>query len=121
MTARLLAALVQSLLALLLIVGAPTGESARAHAGAMVWQIESGLQGQNTRHEPVNPADPAELWAWPEAPDVGDGPEPLSASLAATPVLLDLARLLRIGRVAYATAPPSHRPCAAPPTGPPFV
>jgi hypothetical protein len=121
MTARLLAACAQALLALLLIVGGPTGEHARADAGKVVRQIEFGLQGQNTHREPISPANPTELWASPELPESGDGPEPVSACAGATPVLLDLARLVRIGRVSYATAPPSHRPCAAPPTGPPFV
>jgi hypothetical protein len=121
MTARLLAACAQALLALLLIVGVPTGEQARADAGRVVRQIEFGLQGQNTHREPLSPTDPTELWASPELPENGDGPETLPASALATPFVLDLARLVRIARVSYATAPPSHRPCAAPPTGPPFV
>ncbi len=36
-------------------------------------------------------------------------------------IALDLARLIEIGCAAYPTAPPSHRPCAAPSTGPPLV
>jgi len=38
-----------------------------------------------------------------------------------TEIVLDRSRLIETGRSAYPTAPPSHRPCAAPPTGPPLV
>ena len=38
-----------------------------------------------------------------------------------TGIVLDRARLIENDRAFYPTAPPSHRPCAAPPTGPPLV
>ena len=38
-----------------------------------------------------------------------------------TALIIDHSRLIENGRAAYPTAPPSHRRCAAPPTGPPLV
>lgn len=35
--------------------------------------------------------------------------------------ILNSARIIRIGRASHSTAPPNHRSCAAPPTGPPLA
>jgi hypothetical protein len=52
--------------------------------------------------------------------DGGDGPDPILVPQIRFN-LVDQARFIRIGCDFQPNAPPSHRPCAAPPTGPPLV
>jgi hypothetical protein len=115
---RLLAALIQPMLALLLLAGVPViepdrvGSSPRVHAVERVFALAkaSGEEAGEWRQD---------AGAAAERLDGDDTPDAVSAVFASAP--LDRASLIRIGRSFYATAPPSHRPCAALPTGPPLV
>lgn len=49
----------------------------------------------------------------------GSAPDWREAPAEICEFTLDRARFIRIGQVSHPTAPPSHSPCAAPPTGPP--
>ena len=113
---RILLALAQSLLALLLMAGTAQAKPCliddRDRLGAS--EITLALSGDVI--EPLERV-PADLQAVPGGDDA-----PGSVLPGVTPsVVVDQARLIRTGCIAYPNAPPSHRACAAPPTGPPFV
>jgi hypothetical protein len=121
MTTRLFVALLQPLLALLLIAGAPL----MAHGGSegpRVEIVDTSFKSLGLARER---ADQDENRAAADRGDRdrldGDGPEPIATLTAPCESILDRARIIRIGRSSYPTAPPSHRPCAAPPTGPPLA
>jgi len=73
------------------------------------------------RQEHKHKAGEAQRRGLPEWSNGDDGPGPAAAGPAAPDSILDLARATQIGRSAHPTAPPSHRPYAAPPTGPPVA
>ena len=54
----------------------------------------------------------------PNGFDGDDGSQPIIATLADEPVP-DPKRRVALGRISYPTPVSTHRPCAAPPTGPP--
>jgi len=113
--------LVQPLLALLLI-------AASAQAEPYLFEDESRIQTFATVLNAVDVmSDRGDdtLPALQPASDRDDDDHGSSAGSALAPVdveaLVDPARLIEISFAAYPTAPPSHRPCAAPSTGPPLV
>jgi len=118
MNARLLIALFQPLLALLLLAGEPAAVRGALDDAAFVRTDGSlkivGLAKSNAARE----SDESEFRGLPERSD-RDGPDPVAAPTDLPRPIFDRARIIRIGCSAYPTAPPSHRPCAAPPTGPP--
>jgi hypothetical protein len=115
---RILMALLQPLLALLLMAGAAQAEPCLM-VDERAWTLAEASEAASTWDERT---DKVSLIVEPSS-DTSDSDHAAGYVLPpAEPVLvLDQARLIRIGRVAYPTAPPSHRPCAAPPTGPPLV
>jgi len=110
------------MLAFLLLAGIPSAEFVRAQDGRLVRIIETGSKPLWLHRERSTASSSLEVKA---APDRLDGDDKTSDPLAGAPdfvvLALDRARLIRISRVGYSTAPPSHRPCAAPPTGPPSL
>jgi hypothetical protein len=115
---RILLALVQPLLALLLIAGT-------AQAGLCFFEdrdrngaVERTL---SLAGDVIAPLDDYTVGL--QAPAGGGNDHDAGSILPAIApaIILDQARLIRMARVAYSNAPPSHRPCAAPPTGPPLV
>ncbi|WP_262027924.1 hypothetical protein [Microvirga sp. Mcv34] len=116
---RILLALVQPLLALLLIAGTAQAEPCFYEDRDRNGAVERIL---NLSGDLVAPLD--DVAASLQAPASGGNTDhdasPLLPAVAPM-VVLDQARIIRTGRVAYPNAPPSHRPCAAPPTGPPLV
>jgi hypothetical protein len=113
---RILRALLQPLLALLIITGAAQAEVCLV-LDERNWTIASS---SDTASSWDGWADEASVAAPPSSgsddPGFGDAlhsPE--------TAFVIDQARLIEKSRVAYPTAPPRHGPCAAPPTGPPLV
>ena len=122
MPARLLLSLLQPLLAFLLLAGMPSAEFVRAQDGRLVRVIETGSKSLWLHRERSTASSSLEAKA---TPDRLDGDAKTSDPIAGAPdfvvLALDRARLIRIGRACYPTAPPSHRPCAAPPTGPPSL
>jgi hypothetical protein len=119
-SARFFAALLQPLLALLLLAGAPAAERVPGGHSAFVRVLEGSINAlallpdRTESHENLGQG---EL----DQPDGDDGPDHLVLTTEASHQVLDRARIIRIGRASYPTAPPSHRACAAPPTGPPFA
>jgi hypothetical protein len=114
---RILLALAQSLLALLLMAGAAQAKPCLFEARD---RIESGESTLNLSGAVIAPLEDTSL-SLQAAPSGGDD-DPGSVLPGAAPtIVLDHARLIRISCVSYPNAPPSHRPCAAPPTGPPLV
>jgi hypothetical protein len=114
-----LTCVLRSLLALLLMAGPLTAQPVRAANGSF-----------DASDDPINTLllaqeqaldDIVETQSEPDHFDSDTGPG-WSAVLAG-PVerILDRTRSIRIGRVSYPAAPPNHRPCAAPPTGPPLA
>ena len=118
MNARLLIALFQPLLALLLLAGEPAAVRGALDDAALARSEDSlrivGLVKSNAARE----SDESEVQGLPERSD-RDGPDPFAVPADLPRLILDRAQIFRIGCSAYPTAPPSHRPCAAPPTGPP--
>ncbi len=76
-----------------------------------------GLDPEQILADVVEPQDD------PERSNGHSGPAWLTLALAPgfDDLLLNWARSVRVSRSSCPTAPPSHRPCAAPPTGPPSV
>ncbi|MGO4525272.1 hypothetical protein AB4097_10465 [Microvirga sp. 2MCAF35] len=115
---RILLALVQPLLALLLIAGTAQAQPCFLEDRDRNGAVERTLSLTGDVIAPllddfaVRPQGPA------SGSDHDSGP---ILPAGAPAIVLDQARLIRVGRVAHPTAPPSHRPCAAPPTGPPLV
>ncbi|HEV2557227.1 MAG TPA: hypothetical protein VGU45_01245 [Microvirga sp.] len=112
--ARLLALLIQPMLALLLLAGVPALEPDRQ--GHRVQGVERILALATAAHE-----DAGE-WRSDRSAETerfeGDAP-PKGILTAFAPLRLDLALAIAVGCAFDATAPPRHRACAAPPTGPP--
>jgi hypothetical protein len=116
MNALRLVWLIQPLLALLLLAGAPVGTVARSD-GTFMRGIERAAEGVAGPRERAVVACPSL-----SEPERLDGDSLQIHVLAASPqVAIDRARSIEIDRPSYPTAPPSHRPCAAPPTGPPLA
>ena len=122
MRARLRLHLIQPLLAFLLLAGVPSAEVVRAQDGRLVRVVEVGFKTLWLHRERSTASSSVEAKA---GPDRLDGEDKIPDPVVGAPDLLDFgldrARLIRIGRACYPTAPPSHRPCAAPPTGPPSL
>ena len=122
--ARLLIGLLQATLAILLLVGVPEAGRIRSDHGVLSGaRLEVALKAIEQSRERAD-LD-AEAWANLDRLEGGEGDSSdLSSALLPSRgfgLVLDQARLIRIGRTSYPTAPPSHRPCAAPPTGPPLA
>ena len=114
---RILLALAQSLLALLLLAGAAQAKPCLFEARDGIGSGESPL---SVSGDVVAPVEDTSLYLQ-AAPGGGDD-DPGSVLPGAAPtIVLDHVRLIRTSCVSYPNAPPSHRPCAAPPTGPPLV
>ncbi|MFL4996588.1 MAG: hypothetical protein ACJ8CF_18140 [Microvirga sp.] len=114
---RILLALAQSLLALLLMAGAAQAKPCLFEARDRIGSVEGTL---SLSRDVIAPLEDTSLY-FQAAPSGGDD-DPGSALPGAAPtIVLDHARLIRTSCVSYPNAPPSHRPCAAPPTGPPLV
>ncbi len=112
--ARLLALLIQPMLALLLLAGVPAVEPDRH--GPRVQGVERILA--------LATAAQADAGEWrsdgnAEAERLEGGDAPKATLPAFAPLTLDRAHAIAVGCAFDATAPPRHRPCAAPPTGPP--
>ena len=107
-----------ALLALLLIAGAAQAEPCLI-PDERSWSIASSFDTASTWDDS---ADEVSLAVQPLS-DRDDDDHGFGALLVAPEVVLviDQARLIENSQAAYPTAPPSHRPCAAPPTGPPLV
>jgi len=122
MLARFLVSLIQPLLVLLLLAGVPNVEFARAQDGRLGRVVEAGSKLLWLHRDRPASSSRIEAKAVPDRPDSdGKTPEPVAGAPDSFGLDLDRARLIRIGRACYPTAPPSHRPCAAPPTGPPSL
>jgi hypothetical protein len=122
MPARLLLSLIQPLLALLLLAGVPSAELMRGQDGKLVRVIEAGSKTLWLHRERSAASSSVEAKAGPDRLDGDDKtPDPVVGAPDLLAFGLDRACLIRIGRACYPTAPPSHRPCAAPPTGPPTL
>jgi hypothetical protein len=114
---RILMALLQPLLALLLMAGAAQAEPCMM-MDEREWVFNGSLVtvgSWDARADKVSVLVPPSL---DRDDDHGAG-HVLPTSKTA--LILDQARLIRNSRMAYPLAPPSRRPCAAPPTGPPLV
>lgn len=116
---RLLLALVQPLLAFLLLAGLPgMAERMQGEAGALV-RVVDGAGNSIRLHRASSPA--GDIGAREDEPrePPGSSPEPRLLAMAAwtnDPISWRAAPALRPARAA---APSTHRACAAPPTGPP--
>lgn len=114
---RILLGLLQPLLALLLIAGLAQAEPAAFEDDSRTPMIEHSLKAlalsvDSAEHMGLQGDCPAE---WD-----GGGPD-TALRMPGDQAILDQAYRIRTGRVTYPTASPSHRPCAAPATGPPLV
>jgi len=115
---RILLALLQPLLALLLIAGEAQAEPFLIQ-DERSWTIASSLDTASTWNDRADEASgTAQSSSDRDDDDHGFGYLLPSREIV---LVIDQARLIESSRTAYATAPPSHRPCAAPPTGPPLV
>jgi hypothetical protein len=116
---RILIGLLQPLLALLLMVGVAQAEPAVSKDDSRVHAIENSLKVLSVSKNRTNGLElQAQVYLGEDNSDNGSEPVLL---LPETGAILDQAYLIRTSRVAYPTAPPSHRPCASLPTGPPLV
>jgi hypothetical protein len=116
---RLVVCLVRPLLALLLVAGLAQAVPSPRDDGDRARAVESAPKAASLSVDRTAP-EPLPATTVPDRADDLDGSGPLLPAAAAG-IVPDLARAIRIGRAAYPTAPPSHRPCAAPPTGPPLA
>ncbi len=114
---RILLALAQSLLALLLVTGAAQARPCLFDDRDRIEALEST---RSLSDDLVAPREDPSLSLWATFSGGEDDAGPALPGVAPA-IVLDQARLIRTGCVAHPNAPPSHRPCAAPPTGPPFV
>ncbi len=113
---RILLALAQSLLALLLMAGTAQAKPCLIDDRDCLGASETTLALSGDAID-----SPEGVLADLQAvPGGDDAPGSLLPGIAPT-VLIDQARLITMGCIACPNAPPSHRACAAPPTGPPFV
>jgi len=110
-------ALLQPLMALLLMAGA-----AQAQPCMMVDEREWVLTGSSvTVGSWDERTDKVSVLVQPSLDRDHDHGAGHVLSISKPALILDQARLIRNSRTTYPTAPPSRRPCAAPPTGPPLV
>lgn len=114
---RILLALLQPLLALLIVAGAAQAQPCLIEEERL-WTVASSLEAARTWSERTDKPIAA---LQPSAAQADDHDYGSLIPLPETWPVLDEARLIENGRAAYPTAPPSHRPCAAPSTGPPSV
>ena len=109
---------VRLLLAFLLLAGTLAAERMRAsgsdHSTDHTLTI-LGLDPEQVLADVVEPQGD------PERSNGHTGPAWLALAPGFDDLLLDRARRVRVSRASCPTAPPGHRPCAAPPTGPPSV
>ncbi len=121
---RTLFGLLQLVLALLLVAGVPQAAPDRVEEGCQILTVgiltvgpPYGLFGL-----PDEPPREGSLQA-PSVPSGSDGDDG-SQPVVATPAdehAFDRARLTAFRRTSYPIAASTHRPCAAPPTGPPLA
>jgi len=113
---RIILGFVQPLLALLLMAGIAQAEPCLFDDNDRARIVERTLDAASILADDVVQADLI-------AADEGEKGHGFGHALLPvwTGIVLDRARLIETGRAAYPTAPPSHRPCASPPTGPPLV
>jgi hypothetical protein len=116
---RLIFRLVQPLLALLLLAAPAQAEPYSFEDESRVQAFATVLNAIDILGDKDDDALPA-IQPMPDQSDRDHGSgamlAPMSAELPVSP-----ARLIEISVAAYPTAPPSHRPCAAPSTGPPLL
>jgi hypothetical protein len=110
-------AVAQSLLALLLMAGAAQAKPCLVEAGDRIGSVEGTLAFSG---EVIAPLEDIPLYLQ-TAPSGDDDDQGSALPGIAPTIVLDHAHLIRIACVSYPNAPPTHRPCAAPPTGPPLV
>ncbi|EIM27845.1 hypothetical protein [Microvirga lotononidis] len=115
---RILLALVQPLLALLLIAGTAQAELCLFEDRDRNGAVERSL---SLTGDVMAPLDDYAVGLQTQANGDNDHDAGSVLPAVAPAIILDQARLIRMACVAYSTAPPTHRPCAAPPTGPPLV
>lgn len=120
MPPRLLLNLLQPLLAILLLAGLPGSGTVRTAEVSVVRTIAVGSKSL-WLHRGRTATSSLERKAEPNRPKGNGASDPVTITPRTFALELDLARLIRVGRACYATAPPRHRPCAAPPTGPPSL
>ena len=120
--ARLLIGLLQTTLAILLLAGVPeTGRARSDHGGLLDARTEVTLKAiEQFRDRADLDAETLADVGRIEGGD-GDSTDLSTALLPSRAFVLDQAYLIRTGRTSYPNAPPSYRPCAAPPTGPPLA
>lgn len=122
MRIRLKLSLLQPLVVLLLLAGVPNVEFERTQDGRLVRVVEAEFKPLWLHPKRSAASSRVEVKAGPDRLEGGDKtPNPAVGAPEASELGLDRARLIRISCVGYPTAPPSHRPCAAPPTGPPSL
>jgi hypothetical protein len=115
---RILLLLVQPLLALLLLAASAQAEPCLLEDRDRTYTVESALPSGDW----IVPPEDASLIMQAAPVSGDDGPGDGSVlPVAALMIVLDQGRLIETSRAAYPTAPPSHRPCASPSTGPPLV
>ena len=113
---RIILGFVQPFLALLLMTGTAQAEPCLFDDNDRARIIERTLDTASILTDDVFQADQIASDEAEEGHGFGYAVLPIW-----TGIVLDQARLIENGRASYPTAPPSHRPCAAPPTGPPLV
>jgi hypothetical protein len=116
---RFILAVLQPLLALLLIAGSAQAEACLFEDNDRVRTIERVAEAVSTLDDQVFSI----ALKTQAAPDDNDDDLSVGSVLPShmAELVLDQARLIENGRIAYPTAPPSHRPRATPSTGPPLV
>lgn len=115
---RIFRGVLQLSLALLLIAGTAQAEPCLMPE-ERVWVLSKALDTVSAYEDE---ADRTSAAVHPSQ-EGGDNDPGLADLLHATdePFIVDWARLIRTRQAARPTAPPSHRHCASPPTGPPLV
>ena len=115
---RLLAGLLQPLLALLLLAGSPA-DALSPEARLLVHGIETAPKAIGAQRSGA--AIPADTLIEPTRSVNEDGWAGTAVGAKSPLPVRDLGRLTEISRPAYATPQPTHRPCAGPSTGPPLA
>jgi hypothetical protein len=116
---RIILAVLQPLLALLLIAGSAQADVCLFEDNDRVRTIERVAEAVSTLDDQVFSVA-LKIQAAPDDGDDDPGFGSVLPSVVAE-LVLDQARLIGNSRAAYPTAPPSHRPRATPSTGPPPV
>jgi hypothetical protein len=114
---RTLVRLLELSLALLLLACVPSAVQDPVEIGPRLVAVGPA---QTLIDRPDRPTHDSSLQACSESNgfDGDDGSQPVIATLVDEPVP-DPMRLAAPGRISYPTPVSTHRPCAAPPTGPP--